>query len=132
MKDINNSFYNLFLSTYKNEHHAYALFFVDLEYATQKELMKILLENSDRVSPAVKLRINDLDQCFSGYSKDIENGREISDEEKKYVENGFHHIYNYIERQYIKNERKLYCSIPKRIFYKIQDVLISCRILKII
>lgn len=69
MKDINNSFYKLFLSTYKNEHHAYALFFVDL------------------------------DQCFSGYSKDIENGREISDEEKKYVENGFHHIYNYYERK---------------------------------
>lgn len=71
MKDINESFYKPFLSMYLNEHHAYALYFVDLEYKVQKDIVKILLDNSNRVSPSMKRKIWDLDQCFSGYSKDF-------------------------------------------------------------
>lgn len=130
-KDINESFYKPFLSLYKNEHHACALFFADLDFKVQKKLIKLLLDNTERVSPVIKMHIYDLDQYFSGYLKDFVTENDITDEDKEYVEKNFGCIYNYVEKQYIKNERKLYCSFEKRMLYKVQEILIWCNILKL-
>lgn len=81
------------------------------------------------VPPRLRLKIYELDQCFSGYSQDIEQGIEMVREEKDYVEQCFNAIYNYIESQYIKNERKLYCSAWKRVKYAMQDFLINRNII---
>lgn len=129
MKEINNSFYKPFLSLYKNAHHAYALNFVDIDYDVQKEIIKLLLDNMEIVPPRLRLKIYELDQCFSGYSQDIEQGIEMVREEKDYVEQCFNAIYNYIESQYIKNERKLYCSAWKRMKYAMQDFSINSNII---
>lgn len=85
-------------------------------------MVKLLLDNLYMVSPVIKSKIYDLDQCFSGYSQELIQNREMSDEDKMYVEQCFMCIYNYIKKQYVKNERKLYCSFIKRIGYKIQEL----------
>lgn len=82
MKEIDNTFYKPFLSLYKNAHHAYALYFTDIDYEAQKKIIKMLLDNEEIVSPKLRLKINGLDQCFSGYSQDIEEGIEITQEDK--------------------------------------------------
>lgn len=125
IREIDNTFYKPFLSLYKNAHHAYALFFVDIDYSVQEEIMKLLLDNVEIVPPKLRLTIYNLDQCFSGYSQDIEQGVEILQEEKEHVEKYFLAIYHYIERQYIKNERKLYCSLGRRMCFMIQEFLIN-------
>ena len=81
------------------------------------------------VPPRLRLKIYELDQCFSGYSQDIEQGIEMVREEKDYVEQCLNAIYNYIESQYIKNERKLYCSAWKRMKYAMQDFSINSNII---
>jgi len=124
MKDINENFYKPFMGTYLEAHHAYALYFVDLDMKYQISLVEILLHNMNRVSPRIKKKILDLDQCYSGYSEDLRNGIKISSEDKEFVEKQFAEIYSYIEKQYIKNERKLYCSLWKRFLYSIQEFLI--------
>ena len=131
MKDINETFYKPFLSTYMNEHHAYALFFTDLSIKGQKKMVKLLLDNSYRVAPIIKEKIVALDCCFSGYLEDIEEKKELLQEEKEYVERCFGDIYTYIEKQYRKNERRLYCSMFKRFLYKMQEILIECNIWKV-
>lgn len=130
MKEIDNSFYKPFLSLYKNAHHAYALNFVDIDYEVQEELIKLLLDNVEIVPAKLRLKIFELDQCFSGYSQDIEQGTEMLREEKDFVDRYFDDIYDYIEKQYIKNERKLYCSVWKRVDYAIQDFLVNRNIIK--
>ena len=130
MKDINESFYKPFLSMYLNEHHAYALYFVDFDYNVQRDIAKILLDNVNRVSPRMKRKIWNLDQCLLDYSKDFEDEVELSSEDKVYVERCFNEIYEYIQKQYIKNERKLYCAFSKRVKYVIEEFLVSHNILK--
>ncbi len=115
---------------YKNAHHAYALNFVDIDYEVQEELIKLLLDNVEIVPAKLRLKIFELDQCFSGYSQDIEQGTEMLQEEKDFVDRYFDDIYDYIEKQYIKNERKLYCSVWKRVNYTIQDFLVNRNIIK--
>lgn len=103
MKEINDTFYKPFLSLYKNEHHAYALFFTDLSVEVQEKIVALLLENCNRVSPYTKEKILKLDTCYSGYIEDIKSNNELLSEEKEYIECCFNKIYNYIERQYFKN-----------------------------
>lgn len=126
MKDINETFYKPFLSLYANEHHAYALFFSDLSIDVQKKIVALLLDNCNRVSPYVKEKILTLDTCYSGYVEDIKAGKELLLGEKEYIEKYFNQINDYIEKQYQKNERKLYCSIFKRFLYAIQEIIIKC------
>lgn len=121
MKDIDESFYKPFISLYTNAHHAYAFYFVDLPLEAQDEMVKMLLENRKRVAPWIESKILDFDQCYSGCRKQMEEHKEILDEEKIYVERIFSTIYEYAEKQYAKNERKLYHSIPERIVYKISE-----------
>ncbi len=130
MKEIDTQFYKPFLSLYKNTHHAYALNLVDIDFEVQEQLIKLLLDNVEIVSPRLRLKIFELDQCFSGYSQDIAQGIELSQEEKDFVEQYFGNIYNYIEKQYIKNERKLYCPGWKRVSYFLQDILIKLNIIR--
>lgn len=124
MKEIDKLFYKPFLSLYKNAHHAYALNFVDIDFEVQEQLIKLLLDIVEIVSPRLRLKIFELDQCFSGYSQNIEQGIEMLQDEIDYVEQHFGEIYDYIEKQYIKNERKLYCSEWKRMRYFMQDIVI--------
>jgi hypothetical protein len=120
-KDIDETFYKPFISLYTNAHHAYAYYFVDLPLETQDEIMKILLENRKRVAPWIERIILDMDQCYSGCRKQMKEHEEISDEDKKYVEGIFGAIFEYAEKQYARNERKLYHSLPERIVYKISE-----------
>jgi hypothetical protein len=120
-KDIDETFYKPFISLYTNAHHAYAYYFVDLPLETQDEIMKILLENRKRVAPWMERTILDMDQCYSGCRKQIEEHEEILDEDKKYVERIFSTIFEYAEKQYARNERKLYHSLPERMIYKISE-----------
>lgn len=121
MKDIDESFYKPFISLYWNAHHAYAFYFVDLPIETQAEIMKMLLENRKRVAPWIERTIMDLDQCYSGYREQIKEQEEISDKDKKYVEKTFSVIFEYAEKQYAKNERKLYHTWLERVVYKISE-----------
>lgn len=123
MKEIDKFFYKPFLSLYKNAHHAYAMNFVDIDFKVQEQLVKLLLDNVEIVSPRLRLRIFEQDQCFSGYSQNMEQGIEMLQDEIDYVEQHFGTIYSYIEKQYIKNERKLYCSGWNRMNYCIQEIV---------
>ena len=105
MKEIDKYFYKPFLSLHKNAHHAYAMNFVDIDFEVQEQMIKLLLDNVEIVSPKLRLRIFELDQCFSGYSKNMEQEIKMLQDEIDCVEQHFGTIYSYIEKQYIKNER---------------------------
>lgn len=122
LKDINEKFYRVLISLYISTHHAYALYFVDLPLAVQDKIMRVLLENEKRVPPWIEVKILELDQCFSGYSIQIKRNEKISDGDKRYVEELFQSIYEYVEKQYQKNERKLYHTMRERIGYRFYEI----------
>ena len=127
MKEINDTFYKPFLSMYLNEHHAYALEFVDLPIEVQSEMVRLLLENADKLSPVIKQKIQELDMCYSGYVKILKKKKELLGEEKEDVEKIFSCIYQYIEKEYIRNERKLYCTFIRYIWYNILDCFLKVK-----
>ena len=79
--------------------------------------MELLLTNRYRVHPRIKNKIYELDMYFSSRISPLSRDQELLDEEKEYVESVFQSIYSYIEKEYVKNNRALYCSLAKRVYY---------------
>ena len=124
MKELNSRFYQPFVTLYHNTRHAYAMNFVDLPLNVQAELVTLLLSNYECFSPFFKKKIDDLDQAFSGYSEELANGEKLLPDEEEFVEKVFESILASVTKQYKKNCRKLYCSIPKRIWYSVAETII--------
>ena len=121
LKDIDETFYKPFISLYLNAHHANAFFFVDLPLEAQDKIVELLLENRKRVPPWVERKISEIDLCYSGYSVQIKEKEENSAEDKEYIEKIFQTIFEYAEKQYGQNERKLYHNLFERVGYKISE-----------
>lgn len=126
-KEMIETFYKPLIQCYLDEHHAYALRFTDLSLEAQDRIVGLLLLNENRVSPSVRRKIWDLDQCYSGYKREIAAGGHLSEEDSIFVEDVFQKIYGYVEKQCIRYERKLYCSIPERIFYCLNEGILKAR-----
>ena len=116
-KEINDTFYKPFLELYDNEHHSMAWYYTDLSLEMQNSIMEVLLTNRYKVHPRIKNKIYELDMYFSSRISPLSRNQELVDEEKEYVEKVFQSIYSYIEKEYVKNNRALYCSLAKRFYF---------------
>lgn len=85
---------------------------------TQDGIMSLLLANQQRVAPWIEREIWNFDQCYSGYKKDAE---QVTEEDKKFIEDSFRKIFDYVETQYACNERKLYHTILERLRYRVSE-----------
>lgn len=121
MKELNDCFYRPFLTTYNDAHRAYAYYVSDLPLDVQERLLTLLINYQSSCSPKVSRDINDFIIMYSGYSQDIKNGEALTPDDKDAIEKTFGMIYTEIDKLCKKNNRKLYCSIPKRIWYRIVE-----------
>lgn len=128
MKEINDNFYRPFVTIYDNARRAVALYTSDLPINVQEELFKLLITYQHCSSPRLKRKIMFFSVTYTGYSQEIANGRTLSDEENQFIDKSFFEIYNIIEKNLIKNSRKLYCSVPKRFFYWIYDLFANIKV----
>lgn len=119
MHRMNNEFYGPFLETFNNAHHAKAIYFSDMEPVVQERIMALLISNMNRVSPRIKQRILKLDQWYSDREEYYD---ELCEEDKIYVEKTISNIYEYVQKQYVKNERRLYCTKFERFGYFVLEL----------
>lgn len=132
MKELNEQFYRPFINLYQYTRHAYALYFVDFPLETQKELERLLLDHRIHMSLFLRYQIIEFDKIFSGIMKDIEANEMLAEEEKQYVEKRFNSIYNYVENEYKKNCRKLYCTWLQRVGYWLLERKLIFKIVELI
>ena len=127
MKELNERFYQPFITLYENARHARAMWFVDLPIEVQRDMMKLLLEYRACCAPKLQRKILELDQPFSSYSEESKEGvylsEQMSTEDVEYIEKLFGEVYTLIDQQYQRNTRKLYCSWLTRVRYGIADLL---------
>ena len=127
MKELNERFYQPFITLYENARHARAMWFVDLPIEVQRDMMKLLLEYRACCAPKLQRKILELDQPFSSYSEESKEGvylsEQMSTEDIEYIEKLFGEVYTLIDQQYQRNTRKLYCSWLTRVRYGIADLL---------
>ncbi len=128
MKEINDYFYRPFVTIYDNARRAVALYTSDLPVDVQEELFKLLITYQHCCSPRLKRKIMFFSVTYTGYSKAIANGKTLSDEENQFIDKSFFEIYNIVEKNLIKNSRRLYCSVPKRFFYWIYDLFANIKV----
>ena len=65
---------------------------------------------------------------YTGYSQELAAGNKLTEEENEFIDKSFFEIYNIIEKNLIKNSRKLYCSIAKSFFYWLFDFFANVKV----
>lgn len=121
MKELNDCFYRPFLTTYNDAHRAYAYYVSDLPLDVQERLVTLLINYQSSCSPKTSRDIMYFIAMYSGYSEEIKNGEALTSDEQDEIEKTFSRIYTEIDKLCKKNNRKLYCSVSKRIWYRIQE-----------
>lgn len=112
-KELNEKFYRPFLHLYDSKHHAIAMYFAEIPLKRQNKIVELLLQYKYAVSPEITRKINELDMYFSSQLVSEQESAELNSEDKEYVENVFGKIYSYIKKEYIRNNRILYCSLSR-------------------
>ena len=128
MKEINENFYQPFITIYDNARRAVALYVSDLPVEVQEELFRLLISYQYCCSPKLKQKIMFFNITYTGYSQELAAGNKLTEEENEFIDKSFFEIYNIIEKNLIKNSRKLYCSIAKSFFYWLFDFFANVKV----
>ena len=122
MKELNDCFYRPFLTTYNDAHRAYAYYVSDLPLDVQERLLTLLINYQSSCSPKISRDIMHFIAMYSGYSEELRNGEKLTQADELAIEQQFQKIYASIDKLCKKNSRKLYCSVSKRIWYRIVEI----------